>query len=479
MLSDTACPDSSGKFRYAGKKLQTLFFFLLISTTAVSQDITYRKILPDKLANEKLKENQKSNVDVSLEINCKETLLLISEGIYWQTALRNQQREFYQEERFDAKDTRTTINKALLGNGFLLIERIWQHWDVSVWVNYSKSLYTYDENNNETEALHQNWDVSVWVNFTKYSYTYDVNNNRIELLTQSWYHDDWLNGYKYSYTYDGNNNQSESLYQEWNGSASAWVNYSKNLYTYDENNNQTEELSQTWDGYAWVNDNRYSYTYDVNNNQIESLHQRWNGSASAWVNVDRYSYTYNSDNNLIESLNQTWVVSAWVNKSKYSYTYDGNNNLIESLNQTWYVSAWANSTKYSYTYNVNNNQTESLYQIWIGSTWVNASKYSYTYVPVTAVNEHLSSVNFYSLSNNYPNPFNPSTKINYAIPERGNVSLKVFDLLGNELAELVKGEIDAGTYDITFNAANLPSGVYFYRLQVGDFLQTRKMILLK
>jgi len=98
---------------------------------------------------------------------------------------------------------------------------------------------------------------------------------------------------------------------------------------------------------------------------------------------------------------------------------------------------------------------------------------------VTAVNEHLSFVNFYSLSNNYPNPFNPSTKISCTIPERSNVSLKVFDLLGSEVAELVKGEIDAGTYDVTFNAANLPSGVYFYQLKAGDFVEIKKMVLLR
>jgi hypothetical protein len=111
--------------------------------------------------------------------------------------------------------------------------------------------------------------------------------------------------------------------------------------------------------------------------------------------------------------------------------------------------------------------------------WVNYVKGSYTYAPVTALNEDLSSINSYSLSNNYPNPFNPSTKITYSIPERENVSLKVFDLLGSEVVELVKGEIETGTYDINFNASNLPSGVYFYRLQAGSFVQTRKMILLK
>ena len=93
-------------------------------------------------------------------------------------------------------------------------------------------------------------------------------------------------------------------------------------------------------------------------------------------------------------------------------------------------------------------------------------------------NDHSIPVRF-ELSQNYPNPFNPSTKITYSIPERSNVSLKIFDLLGSEVVELVNGELEAGIYDITFNASYLPSGVYFYRLKAGDFLETKKMILLR
>ncbi len=84
-----------------------------------------------------------------------------------------------------------------------------------------------------------------------------------------------------------------------------------------------------------------------------------------------------------------------------------------------------------------------------------------------------------SLEQNYPNPFNPSTKISYTVPERSNVSLKVYNLLGSEVAELVTGEMEAGSYNINFNAANLPSGVYLYKLKAGEFTQTKKMILLK
>ena len=85
----------------------------------------------------------------------------------------------------------------------------------------------------------------------------------------------------------------------------------------------------------------------------------------------------------------------------------------------------------------------------------------------------------FSLSQNYPNPFNPSTKINFSIPKSGMVTLKVYDVLGKEVASLVNDARNAGNYEVSFNASGLSSGAYFYRLQSGSFVDTKKMFLLK
>lgn len=85
----------------------------------------------------------------------------------------------------------------------------------------------------------------------------------------------------------------------------------------------------------------------------------------------------------------------------------------------------------------------------------------------------------YKLAQNYPNPFNPITTIRYSIPESGNVSLKVYDILGNEVASLVNEEKARGVYSVTFDASNLSSGVYFYKIQAGNYFETKKMLLIK
>jgi hypothetical protein len=86
----------------------------------------------------------------------------------------------------------------------------------------------------------------------------------------------------------------------------------------------------------------------------------------------------------------------------------------------------------------------------------------------------------YALQQNFPNPFNPATNISFSIPLQSAVHLSVIDLLGREVAVLVNDDLrNAGSYTITWNAAGVSSGVYFYRLQAGDFVSTRKLILLK
>lgn len=85
----------------------------------------------------------------------------------------------------------------------------------------------------------------------------------------------------------------------------------------------------------------------------------------------------------------------------------------------------------------------------------------------------------YNLTQNYPNPFNPATSIRYSLPQRSNVSLIVYDILGNEVAVLVNEEKDRGVYQLSFNAADLSSGIYFYTLRADGFTQTKKMLLIK
>ncbi|NWG27531.1 MAG: T9SS type A sorting domain-containing protein [Ignavibacteriaceae bacterium] len=108
-------------------------------------------------------------------------------------------------------------------------------------------------------------------------------------------------------------------------------------------------------------------------------------------------------------------------------------------------------------------------------------------LPVGVEDENNFVADDFSLQQNYPNPFNPSTSIRYTISsviasgakQSQFVTLKVYDVLGNEVATLVNEEKPAGSYEVKFNAAGLSSGIYFYKLQTGSMVETKKMILLQ
>jgi hypothetical protein len=118
-----------------------------------------------------------------------------------------------------------------------------------------------------------------------------------------------------------------------------------------------------------------------------------------------------------------------------------------------------------------------------GGGWPNQAKLIYAKINGVEYGTFMSVPNsttqpiHYDLSQNYPNPFNPSTQITYSIPKATDVTLKVYDVLGREIAVLVNERKQPGEYKVTWNAEGVPSGVYFYRIVAGEFVETKKMMV--
>ena len=135
--------------------------------------------------------------------------------------------------------------------------------------------------------------------------------------------------------------------------------------------------------------------------------------------------------------------------------------------------------------NSNNNIVSTVGEAFIGKSTnaVNQNQigfwYAYQQTTITDVEDEETIPTVFKLEQNYPNPFNPSTKIKFAVPEKSNVLIKVYDILGSEVATLVNEEMDAGWYENNFNAAGLSSGVYLFRMEAGSYVSTKKMILLR
>jgi hypothetical protein len=136
----------------------------------------------------------------------------------------------------------------------------------------------------------------------------------------------------------------------------------------------------------------------------------------------------------------------------------------------------------------NGTTTELKHYSYLDSTIVENEKYAYRLKQIDfdgsvsyskAVEVNISGPAEFALYQNFPNPFNPVTIINYSLPLKSQVDLVVYNTLGEKIIQLVNGEKEAGSYSVELHAADLPSGVYFYRLQAGSFIETKKMILLK
>jgi photosystem II stability/assembly factor-like uncharacterized protein len=133
-------------------------------------------------------------------------------------------------------------------------------------------------------------------------------------------------------------------------------------------------------------------------------------------------------------------------------------------------------TKYIYYYGTSPFSIDSLYIIGYikGGVLIGDSTSK-----ILSVDEFHQKPSSYILQQNYPNPFNPNTTISFDLPSKSFVSLKVFDLMGREVATIISEKMSAGTYSRQWNAVNMSSGIYFYRLQAGSYTQTKKLVLLK
>ncbi|MBN8569452.1 MAG: T9SS type A sorting domain-containing protein [Ignavibacteria bacterium] len=231
-------------------------------------------------------------------------------------------------------------------------------------------------------------------------------------------------------------------------------------------------ISSTNNGTNWISHKKFSKTnlssLDIlDDNTILVLKSEINSvfrnpilkstnSGATWDSINTFSRVYSMD---FINLNTGWLTGARISK-----TTNGGVNWSQQTDSGTYYFYYINMRDSLYGLAIAN-----FSKIFITGTGgvVNTSELSYTVTD-----------NF-SLSQNYPNPFNPSTTINYELPITNFVSIKVFDVLGNEVKTLVNEKQNAGSYSVDFNAAELPSGIYFYKLVTEKFSETKKMILIK
>jgi hypothetical protein len=285
--------------------------------------------------------------------------------------------------------------------------------------------------------LDEEWSNGLWVNKRIFTLTHDANGKTLSVLDEEWSNGQWVNLNRDTYIYDVNGRETSYLYEHW--SNGQWVNYYRGTLTYDANGNMLSGLYEEWSNGQWVNSSRYTCTYDANGNMLSELYEQW--SNGQWVNLLRHTYTYDALGNLTSFSQHTWRNASWT-------PYDMVFGLADSAGNSYVV--------YGYSITV----MRKLITTGIAPETGN--------VPAT-----------YSLSQNYPNPFNTTTVVGYQLPVASDVKLVVFDLLGREVSVLVNERRETGVHEVKFDGSGLSSGVYFYQLHGGDFVQTRRFLLVR
>jgi len=185
--------------------------------------------------------------------------------------------------------------------------------------------------------------------------------------------------------------------------------------------------------------------------------------------VEMTSFSANVSNNLAQ-LN--WETATEVNNYGFEIQKSADIKLWDNIG---FVEGHGNSNspKY-YSFTDNSTNISGTYSYRLKQVDIDGS-FDYSDIVEITVSAPLN----FNLNQNYPNPFNPTTTINYSIPEDGFVTLSIYDVLGNEVAQIENGNKVAGSYSNSFDASKLTSGLYFYTIRVGNFVETKKMILMK
>ncbi len=378
-----------------------------------------------------------------------------------------------------------------LGN--IILEET-QSWENQNWVTYRTNSHTYDErgnaltdtirvstnnvfeivgtntctynsNNDYLKITHNEYEANSITYMDEYTYVYD---DRFNLLSQTYFqdHTTGFTSERITYTYDNQNNVITTLYDHMENAS--WVNEEYILMTYDNSGNMATQERQLWENGAWIKSSFSTYQYDSNNKIVTLLGYVWN--ENSWVNTWRRTYTYNQNSSLLQNMFESVDENNnWVARTKTNYTYDSNFNAATAKVESYNGNAWHEVNGYIQMF-YNNNQDYIHFA---------ARNCSLEYLLFTDVEDEITNNLSFSLNQNYPNPFNPTTTISFNLPNAEFVNLKVYDVLGREIATLVNEELTAGQHIKIFNAENLSSGVYFYKLQAGKFSETKKMLLTK
>lgn len=469
-----------------------LFALIILNTSLLSQSQYFKKLF-------------KNNNTAQIIKPLNSDLISVVDNMVISYEDGNNEKRSY---TYNSNGKFSVVIKEQMYDNALYIERLTHAYDINgnltslliadkigdQWIDSWRESYSYNSNNKLALKLAQRKNGDQWQDVSRVSYSYDSNGNltlRTEEVQDS--PDQWRISLRITYRYDPNGNLIWEFDEYWSGSELEKGH--PITYSYDSTGVLISKLFESWDGSQWVNSHQITNTYDAQKKLIMELWKIWNDGQ--WENFARRAHTYNSSGNISLMLAEILEDSEWKNFERQVYTYNNGGKLTLMLFERWAENQWENVNRETYAYDSNDNLTSALFEIWENNLWTRkdngltfndalgntfdlyCSEVNIVYKTVTDVLEEIKPISEFSLSQNFPNPFNPTTIIEFSLPSNGFVSLKVFDILGKEVASLLSKNLSLGNYSIEFAGLNLNSGIYFYQLNFNGRSHSKKMILLK
>lgn len=424
----------------------TILFVIICSSLIFAQSSYYRNnylksySVTDYLVSE---HEQKLNSDfIRLDSLISASVQGISSKFSFQYNNNSKMSEWLIQDNHGSGWENYIKNNLFYDNQNNLVTEINLGWSTNHWDTLSRANYSY-ENGMLSYSVRQIYYNNFWENSSRENYEYGTSKNLLNTLSEDWVNNNWQNWLFVTNYYSFQNQRDSILFQTWLNNG--WQNDKKTVFYYSENQIDLDSIVvKSWNGFSWTNLFKRELVNDVHHNQIEQIDKEWN--AGSWINSIRRFFTYNEFNFIEYVYCEIWVNDRWIT---------GDGDIVFQYPNGFTIGIITNNVSVYYSKIVSVDEKENI------------------------------ELSDYSLSQNYPNPFNPITKICYSIPRRTDhqsvqqVTLKIYDILGNEIATIVNEEQEPGIYTVEFDGSNLSSGIYFYKINTADFTAVKKMILVK
>lgn len=370
-----------------------------------------------------------------------------------------------------------------------MLTDLFENWTNGSWLNEYRDTNTYDNNGNILTELHE--DMS---GVYRSTYTYDNMDNLLTYLFESGSAINTLgNVWRDTYTYSTENYGRiiSDILEQWLNDK--WVNSNLLISNYDNNNKALTHINKQWTFGVWSNEWKDTCIYDSRGFLSTVLDYNW---LAGWVLGGRETLTNDNYGDVLIDFWENWSNGKWINNNRLTNTFDNNRNLLTQISELWADSVWEKQYSFGYIYDnfgnsIHGETDQNLHTQWgmvplemfynFRNNHLNfaVNSVDIQYSLITGINSEEVNVKSFSLSQNYPNPFNPTTTIKYSIANEGPVKLSVYNVLGSKISDLVNGNKPAGNYSVEFNAKDLSSGMYLYKLESGNYTAVKKLLLLK